>query len=288
MYKGCQMKYLTKEWYDTMQKTSFNLLLKVSKKGETYSEAYFNELYKREEKVWLKYSEDVSKLKLEDLYPEEFEADYDDGTPMEPSEYEEAKRDYFEMREQVRLDLENAPPFDPDQEKEDFKQAFRYDVKHLEENLPDHILQKVADIRVLALNRASADVKKIIAAYCKANDKIVESTLKAYEAEYRRTFMEGEPDFAEGFDFHDCKVVSCRKNGKDLVIIIDNSGGFTTISQVIFRNCSILLQDKPLHGAWWLYDESYRENERFEIHILLQRNKELIDFIVNVTDVTYI
>jgi hypothetical protein len=281
------MKYLTKEWYETMQKTSFNLLLKVSKKAETYSEAYFNELYKREEKKWLKYREEVSKLKLEDIYPEKFEAEYDDGISMDPSAYEEAKRDYFEMREQVRLDLENAPPFDPDQEKEDFRQAFRYGVKHLEENLPDHILQKVADVRVLALNRASADVKKIITAYCKANEKIVESTLKAYEAEYGRTFKDAEPDFAEGFDFHDCKVVSCRKKGKDLVITIDNSGGFTTISQIIFRNCSILLQDKRLHGAWWLYDEVYRKNDRYEVHILLQSHKELVDFIVNVTDVTY-
>ena len=49
----------------------------------------------------------------------------------------------------------------------------------------------------------------------------------------------------------------------------------------------ILKQDKPLKNAWWLYDEIYKSDNGFEIHVLLQ-NKELIDFTVNVTDVEYI
>ena len=47
------MKYLTKEWYDTMQKTGLHLLLKVSKKAEVFSEEFFRELYEREENKWL-------------------------------------------------------------------------------------------------------------------------------------------------------------------------------------------------------------------------------------------
>ena len=44
------MRYMTKEWYETAQKTSYHLGLKVSKKAETYSECYFKELYKQKSK----------------------------------------------------------------------------------------------------------------------------------------------------------------------------------------------------------------------------------------------
>ncbi|MHC1694943.1 MAG: DUF4085 family protein [Eubacteriales bacterium] len=281
------MKYMTKEWYETMQKTSFHLLLKVSKKAEVLSEDYFKRLYKSEEKACLKLQEDVSNVKFEDIYPDEFQADYADGRPLEPAEFEEAKKEYFRMREQACLSFANKPAFNTENEKKRFKQSFRYNIKHLERNLPNEILQKIADIRVLALNHASADIKKEITAYCKANEKAVESATKLYWNEYKKNFRSGELAFTENFSFHDCKVISCRKKGKDIVLILDNSGGFTAINQIILKNCMILKQYTPLHGAWWLYDKIYKTNDGYEIHILLQKN-ELVDFIVIVTDVEYL
>lgn len=47
------MKYMSKEWYETMQKTDFHLLLRVSKKAGMFSEDYFKKLYKSEEKARL-------------------------------------------------------------------------------------------------------------------------------------------------------------------------------------------------------------------------------------------
>jgi len=277
---------MTKEWYETMQNTSFHLPLRVSKKAGMFSEDYFKKLYKSEEKAWLRLREDISKVQFEDIYPDEFQAEYADGRPLEPSEFEEDKKEYFEMREKARLNFVNTPAFDPEQEKKNFKQALQHNVKHLERNLPGEILQEIADIRVLALNHASADIKKEITAYCKENEKAVESATNAYGNEYKNSFKNGKLAFAENFNFHDCKVISCRNKGKDTVLILDNSGGFTTISQIIFKNCSILKQDIHLHGAWWLYDEIYKTDDGYEIHVLLKKN-ELIDFIVTVTDVEY-
>lgn len=184
--------------------------MKISKKAEVFSEDYFKNLYNREEKAWLQLQEDVSNVKFEDIYPDEFQSEYADGRPLEPCEFEEAKKEYFEMKEQVRLNFANKPAFDSDQEKKNFKQALRYNVEYLKRNLPDEILQKVADIRVLALNRASAEVKNRITLYCKANEKAVESAIKAYRKDYMKNFKNREPDFAENFNFHDCRIVSSR------------------------------------------------------------------------------
>ena len=269
-----------------MQETSFHLLLKVSKKAETFSEDYFKKLYKSEEKAWLQLHEDASKVKFEDIFPEEFHFVNIDGTPLDSSEYEEAKRKYFEMREQARLNFMNIPQFDPEKEKENFKQSFLNNVKRLKSSLPDEILRKVADIRVLALNRASASVKNEIAAYCRANKRAAERAMKTYYKEYQKNFKNGEPEFAKNFNFHDCKVISCRKRGNDVVITLDNSGGFTDLNQIIFKDCLIIKQDIPLHGAIWLYDEIYKSDNGYEIHVLLLK-KELIDFIVTTADVKY-
>ena len=61
------MKYMTKDWYETMQKTDLHLLLKVSKKAAVFSEDYFKELYKREEKKWLQLQSEVSEVQFEDI-----------------------------------------------------------------------------------------------------------------------------------------------------------------------------------------------------------------------------
>ena len=280
------MKYMTKEWYETMQKTDLHLLLKVSKKAEIFSEDYFKELYNREEKKWLKLQKEVSEVKFEDVYPEEFYAENADGSPLEESVFEEAKKAYWEQREQARLNYNRFPPFDPERERKNFRQSIRNNIRVLKEKLPEDIIEKVADIRVLALDYASAEIKKEITKYCKQNEKNARSALAAYQRQYRKQFKTNEPDFAEELNLHDCEVRFCRRKGNDVVLTLDNSGGFTNITKIRMKNCEVVTQDSPLHGAWCLYEEIYKVGERFEIHFLMVKNK-LIDYIVSVDDLEY-
>ena len=280
------MKYMTKEWYETMQKTDLHLLLKVSKTAEAFSEEYFRELYKREEKNWLKLQKDVSEVKFEDIYPEDYHAAYPDGTPLEESLLEEARKSYFEQREQARLKFNNRPEFNIEEKKKRFKQSFRYNVKRLKNSLPESILLKVADIRVLALNYASREVKQEITQFCKQNEKSTRAAMAAYQKQYRKQFKTGAPAFVEELNLHDCMVLSCRRAGNDVVMVLDNSGGFTNISTIRIKNCVVIKQDAPLHGAWCLYEEIYKAGESFEIHFLLDKNK-LVDYIIVADDLEY-
>ncbi len=280
------MKYMTKEWYETMQKTDLHLLLKVSKTAEAFSEEYFRELYKREEKNWLKLQKDVSEVKFEDIYPEDYHAAYPDGTPLEESLLEEARKSYFEQREQARLKFNNRPEFNIEEKKKRFKQSFRYNLKLLKNSLPESILLKVADIRVLALNYASREVKQEITQFCKQNEKSTRAAMAAYQKQYRKQFKTGAPAFVEELNLHDCMVLSCRRAGNDVVMVLDNSGGFTNISTIRMKNCNVIKQDAPLHGARCLYEEIYKAGERFEIHFLLDKNK-LVDYIIVADDLEY-
>ncbi len=280
------MKYMTKEWYET--DTDLHLLLRVSKKAETFSEEYFRKLYKQEEEEWLKLQKAASEVKFEDIFPEDFSEVESElyELDLSPSEIEAAKEEYIEERERARLDFEELPPFDEDAERKNFKRRFNFSKRRLKEVLPDEVLQKVADIRVLALHRASAEVKKDITRFCKQNEKAVISAPKAYDKEFRKQFGSDAPAFAEKLNLHDCLVLSCRRKGNDVVLTLDNRGGFTNINTVTMKNCTVLKQDGRLHGAWCLYEEIYKAENQYEIHLLLLKN-ELIDFIVLADNLEY-
>lgn len=230
------MKYMTKEWYESMKKAGIPFSFQVSKKAQTFSEAYFKELYAQEEKEFI-------------------------------SRYSFSSVD------------ENAA-------KKDFIQLVRSKIALLKKNLPPEILCNVADIRVLALGVACAKIKKEIEKNLKENNKSVHEAEKAYWRQYQMTFKGNPPSFWEELRLHDCKLASCRKKGNDVVLIIDPTNGIDKpdIRQVILKDCTVLKQDAPLHGSFFLYDEIYRSGEQYEIHFLLA-GKQLKDFIVTVRDV---
>lgn len=250
------MKYCTKEWYQTMQKTDFHLLLKVSKKAEVFSEEYYRELYVKKETEQMRMDEEVSKVTFEEIcFEEEFPSH---------EEYDKARKDFEK----------NSTKFDPEETKKNFRVNFEESIEYLKSSLPADILAKVADIRVLALDCCTAEVKRLITKFCKNNEKTVELAMKKLEKAEQEQFGENIPYFASE-SFHDCLITSLEKSGKDIVIKLDNSGGFTDCTGIVFKNAEIIEQDGDLSGAWWLYDEIYKTDNGFEIHALLE-NDELM------------
>ena len=237
------MRYMTKEWYERMQNTDRHLWTRVSKKAEFFSEDYFQEIYKREEKNWLKHKKKIAKFQKVEL--------------------------------------------DPELAKECFAQKFENDVKALKDTLPKELLDKIADIRVLALYYATEEVKEKLAEWCEQNEKSMLEAPEAYRREYEEQFGEKAPAFVKELHLHDCEVLSCERTGQDVVLTIDNEGGFTDIKEIRMKNCDVLTQDAPLTGAWCLDEEIYRDGERFEIHFLMKQ-ETLIDYIVRVDDLEYL
>ncbi|MBQ6864918.1 MAG: DUF4085 family protein [Clostridia bacterium] len=280
------MKYMTKEWYETMQRTDFHLLLEISQQAETFSESYFKMLYKCKEQEFVDREKSVSQVRFEDLYPEEFNTEHFDGLDLSTEQIESMRNAYYEQRKQARKGFADRHSFDEDVAKKNFRSALRHNIANLKKALPEEILQNVADIRVLALDVASARVKKEIEHYCRQNERIVKQVQTAYWKQYKKMFKGNPPSFWEELRLHDCKLASCRKKGNDVVLKIDPTHGINKpdIRQVILKDCTVLKQDTPLHGSFFLYDEIYRNGEQYEIHFLLA-GKRLKDFIVCVRDV---
>ncbi|MGN7402359.1 DUF4085 family protein [Cytobacillus praedii] len=251
------MKYFTKEWYELCQKTSFHLLLEEEEQAEAFSEEYFQQLYNTELIQWLDLQEEVASI-------------------METAET--GNRD----------DHNENTPFNREQGIEQFHESFLFNQACLKEELPETIVKEIADIRVFALNKATRSVINAVTKFCENNERAVAATSE----EYRRYFKEASHAFdneiVENFGFHDCTIIKSVQDRKSLTLHLDHTGGFTNINKVTFENCMIIKQDDLFEDSWWLYDEVYKVNDKYEFHVLLQNSKMgLIDFIISADQVSF-
>ena len=286
------MKYMTKEWYETMQKTDLHLLLRCSKDADIFSEKTFKKLYKREERKFLKSREkmyDSSVIdELSNVFSDEPVLTTPEGETVEPTD--EDKEFLQALKGNIFDRLDESPSFDPEHFKNVFRRGYKNSLKQYRSYLPDDILNKIVDIRVLALGYASKEEKKEITRFCRQNNKAVDSAVAEYEKTFEKEFRKNRPSFVDELDLHDSTVGSCRKRGNDIVITLDNCC-YSNISKIRFKNCTVIKQDAPLRGAWFLYDETYKNGGRYELHFLLEKTTRdpvsfnLIDYIVSADDV---
>ncbi|MDD9271774.1 DUF4085 family protein [Paenibacillus sp. GCM10023248] len=251
------MKYFTKEWYELCQKTSFHLGLEEEKHAETFSEPYFQQLYNTELNSWLHLQEEISSI--------------------------------IENDEAAFINNNHGyEPFNRAKSIEQFHESFNYNQEHLQRNLPAAILKQIADIRVFTLNKATRAVINAVTTYCEDNERSVKATIEDYRRYMREVSNTMDKEIINKFRFHDCTITNTVQEDKSFVIRLDNSGGFTNINQVTFKNFNIIKQEGSLEDSWWLYEEVYKVNNRYEFHVLLQNNKMgLVNFIISADQVSF-
>lgn len=249
------MKYFTKDWYEMSQNTGYYCSLKEDKKAENFSEEYFEQLYKKKLKECLEFKKKINEsiLKL--------------GKESKIPSYE---------------------PFDEEKESNRFHKAFLYNQEHMKKALPEEILKNIADIRVFVLDKASNEVIKAVTKFCKDNEKLVEKTFEEYEKYYEKALKSFDKEIVENINFHDCRVIDVKQTKDVLKVSFNNSGGFTNINEIQFKNYNIIKQDDILQGSWWIYYEIYIVDSKYELHVLLQNESmDLIEFIVSFEKVSF-
>lgn len=158
----------------------------------------------------------------------------------------------------------------------------------LKKALPETILKQIADIRVFALNKATRSVIKAVTEFCEDNERSVINTSENYSRYLEEASDTFDKEVVEEFGFHDCIVIKTVQSESSLTLFLDNRGGFTDIDEVTFENFHIKKQDDGLIDSWWLYEEIYKVNDKYEFHVLLQNKKMgLMDFIISADQVSF-
>ncbi len=167
-----------------------------------------------------------------------------------------------------------------------FYTEFRSQTKRLLSDLPQYILDEVADIRVLALHHCSQTVKEMITFYNAKCQNQVDGAIKAYAEHERVQFAKKRPSFLDDFVLHDCLATSFRKKGNDyhLLFSSDMNSNMHGIKRVIFKKATVLQKEKPLSGAWWLYEEVHKTEDGYEIGVLFDK-KDVFEFSIKCNDI---
>lgn len=253
------MKYFTKEWHELCQKTNFHLLLEEEKQAETFSEEYFQKLYHIELNSWLTLQEKAN-LKLKSN--------------------ETANRDD---------DNNNYEPFNKEKGIEQFYDYFIHNHMYFKKQLPETIVKQIADIRVFALDKATRNVINAVTQFCEENKRIITNVIEDYRRYLKENSTILDKEIDGDFSFHDCNIIKLIKNDKSLKLLLNNTASYTNIDEVIFENFNIIKQDGLLEDSFWLYEEVYKVNDKYEFHVLLQnKTMDLIDFIISAEQISFI
>jgi hypothetical protein len=291
------MKFFTKEWFDLSKHSHIDLLMCVTKPAETFSEEYYQNLYSAMLKQHLRQHKQMSELTAEDVFgPREWEpltivnneGEFTDAALV--FSHEELEKALEGINHQMQEAYENYVPYVYNEEAliKQFDEMLDRKKKLLEALLPEDILRDVADIRVLALDKASKDIKTRIRDFCAQNEAKVLETRQEYEKYYKSIESTLPEKIRKEYGFHDCRVTGLEQTGTDVIIDIDYRGGFTNVCKIIYHNAAVIEQEN-LVGSWWLYDEIYIMKDSYEFQAALQDEEGQIRyFTVRASDVDFI
>lgn len=263
------MKYLTKKWY--YGNKNICLDLEVDTKAEKLSEEYYKELYNAKLNAFLENEKEVSEMDYEPETWEDIQLMDSEGNIvnardiMTDEEFEQLRQELLRNEDDMKEEDEELE-YDEEELTKDFLEIHNSEVEDLNVNLPKEILDEVADIRVLALGVATEKVKDLVDKYSQECEMIFEKPFNEYNKHWYTIADKVPAHIKENYDFHDCVILKMTKDGNDIIFELDNSGGFTTINKITYKDAEIL-ENNFVEGCYWIYDEMYLSDKGYEFHI---------------------
>ena len=269
------MKYLTKEWFETLQSRGAQYGKRVHAGAKIFDEKLYERLYKRQERKFVKEQREVYDIDPRFLLETMSSAMIPLDKALSGEEISEEDFEFYEMpeKEKARIlqaieDYDNRLPFDAEETKKLFAQTQQTQIKAYESSLPEEILDKIADLRVFTLGYCSAEVMKSLKKFEGDAEKrlrrIESAALKALKAENL------PEETVDKISFHDCVVTETVRENQDLILKFDTKGGFSSFDKMILRNAEIVLSEETLVGGRWLCEELYGAENGYELHVMFE------------------
>lgn len=273
------MKYFNKEWYELMQKQFMtDGITQIPDKeysDKEIEEMYNKELKKEIERAYEDYNTPPDYTFLEELIngDEPFEPenwiiiDEDTDTAVVPTSKEEVIENISREKERDLEEFNNRPPFDEKEVIEDFEETYK-SMLEIKDFFPKWVYEEV-DNRLLALNFLPKSALKKLKAEEKENKKKFDKIMKEADEDFSRQDIFEE--LYTKFNFHDDRIVGFEKQGNNYVMTIENYED--EVIQIVFEEAEIIeLEELDFENCYWLYEEIYKENNTYEVHIMVYSN----------------
>ncbi|MDN4605820.1 DUF4085 family protein [Paenibacillus sp. F6_3S_P_1C] len=282
------MRYLTKEWYELCQRTGLHFGLRVHSGAYALDENFLRRLYKRKEKEHVKQERELYNMDPRYMLEHDGQVLTRVDKAFSGEEVTEEDQMVFHMPPEERAHIEKLiaeydvrPPFDEKKCKEEYKESMEWKIQYKAENLPQEIVEQIADIRVFTLGYCTREILRQLKKQSAENRKEMERVSKEYREAIVAQDIPGE--IHSRVQFHDCTVTELL-TGDEVVIRFDTRGGFTNINKLTLIKPEIIKQEGEIVGSYWLYQELYRIDQGYELHVLFG-GEPMPELIVRCTDI---
>lgn len=266
------MKGKTKENYEKEWLSYLNEWVRRSKKAERKDEAFYAETYRKQKDAF------AEQERKSDRYrdPEEDARKIEEYVNEEGISTEErARRIAFREMHGKIAGKGKRLVFDEATSKQRFEQQQKKRTE-LFSKMPQEILEKVADLRVLALGYASAEVKDMLKGYCAAlkreTEKIRRETERETEAAERGLTKKIGVNDLEG-----CVITGIEETEEGIYLKGERGGLFVKEGEIVEgKEKEIYEYDEDADGAYSriLCAELHRSGDRFELHLFVSNCDE--------------
>ncbi|UPK45496.1 DUF4085 family protein [Paenibacillus pabuli] len=183
--------------------------------------------------------------------------------------------------EKLIAEYDARPPFDEKKCKEEYKEAMEWNFEHKAERLPKEISEQIADIRVFTLGYCTREVMLQLKKQSAENRREMERV----SDEYREAILAQDipAEIRNRVQFHDCTVTELLM-GEEVLIRFDTRGGFTNINKLTLVKPEVIKQESEIVGSYWLYQELYRIDNGYELHVLFD-GENMPELIVRCEDI---
>lgn len=270
------MKYLTKEWFHLGDYLCEDA--EVNPRAAAFSESYYRELY-------IQRFHDF-------LYP----ASEDDASGGEESmiqawldlramEYDQAKASIERLgvpTPVLEVDADQIPravygsaeayaqaTFEA--QVRSFDAQLMFMVHRLKERLPAEILDEVQDLRILALEECTEEVKDMLTDLAAREMDRYESLQETVEDAVTRAFGGEIPVAVAGLLISDHRMLTCTLAGDTLTLTFDpDDSSHPSVLSLRFRGVRMLQSEGAIDDAYLLQTEVYPTARGIEFHALVQ------------------
>jgi len=271
------MKYFNKEWYELMQKQFMTDGITEIQDKE-YSDKEIEELYNIElkkeiERAFEEYNTPPDYSFLEEVIngDEPFNPENwiivseDEEIIIKPNSKEEVMENLLKENEKELEEFNNRPPFEEKEVIENFEESYKTMLED-KEYLPKWVYEEV-DNRLIALNLLPKSVFKRLCLEERKSKKKFEKIMKVANEDLSRQDV-----FKELFtklNFHDDRIIGFNKHENNYVMTIENYE--EKIIKIIFEETKIIeLENIDFENCYWLYEEVYRKNNIYEVHLMVE------------------
>ena len=237
------MRFLTKEWYQTMTDGSLGVQLRADDRAAVFSEELYQQVRAEKLKEW-----------LADLR-EYLEEAYDEAAERQSfAEFHSLELEEFQTRTPAQILAKVA------------------DIRVLALGLcTGEVYRDFEEYRALCKKQT---VKTMEEAWelqrAQGLDKVWTGGHSLHDSLVQSVKREGE-DLIIEFD---------REIDPELLEELGEEFLFPEIKAIRFRDAEILKQEQPLENAWWLYDEIWKSERGYEIHALLWQENDVFELTI--------